>query len=64
MEELAKKRWMSIPSHFRKQLEDNVICLKCGVTTIIDYQVDSDNYQIILRGKCKNCNGEVARVID
>jgi hypothetical protein len=64
MDELAKKRWLSIPSNIRKKLEDNVFCSKCGVTTIVDYRVDFENFQLILRGACKSCSGKVARVMD
>ncbi|MFD2656929.1 MULTISPECIES: hypothetical protein [Gracilibacillus] len=63
-DELAKKRWLAIPGDVRKKLESNVFCSNCGETTIVDYEVDSVNHTIILKGYCKKCNGEVARVID
>jgi hypothetical protein len=63
-DELAARRWNAIQADSRKKLESNVYCGKCGVTTIVDYEVDSVNHQIILKGHCKKCNGPVARVID
>lgn len=64
-DEIAEKKWMSLPSSTRKKLEENVFCGNCGgATTIVDYQVESVDYQIILKGRCKKCDGKVARVID
>ncbi|MRH41091.1 hypothetical protein GH741_00195 [Aquibacillus halophilus] len=63
-DELANRRWLAIPSSLRKNLEENVYCSSCGVTTIVNYYVDSEDYQIILKGHCKNCDQKVARVID
>lgn len=64
IDELAKKRWLSMPTNIRKMLESNVFCSSCGETTIVDYEVDSENHQIVLIGYCKNCQEKVARVID
>ncbi|MBM7573571.1 hypothetical protein [Aquibacillus albus] len=63
-DELARKRWLKIPTHVREKLENNVFCINCGETIIVDYQVVFEDQQIVLRGKCKQCNGNVARVID
>ncbi|WP_332634125.1 hypothetical protein [Halalkalibacter flavus] len=63
-DQLAKKRWEAMPGDVRKKLEDNVFCPSCGVTTIVNYEVDSTDFMIILKGHCKKCNGQVARVID
>ncbi|MRG84968.1 hypothetical protein [Salinibacillus xinjiangensis] len=64
IDELARKRWLSIPADIRKELEENVFCGNCFVTTIVDYQVDSEDGNLVLKGKCKSCNRDVARVID
>ncbi|KHF39142.1 hypothetical protein LQ50_17080 [Halalkalibacter okhensis] len=63
-DELALKRWQAMPADIRKRLEDNVFCSNCGVTTIVNYHVDSSDFAIILKGYCQKCNKEVARVID
>ena len=64
IDELAKRKWLSVPLETRKRFEENVFCSTCGVTTIIDYEVDSVNYNIVLKGSCKTCKKPVARVID
>jgi hypothetical protein len=63
-DEIAKKKWLSEPSHIRKMFEGNVFCVSCGLTTIVNYEVNSVNFTIVLEGYCKKCNGKVARVID
>ncbi|WP_374055053.1 hypothetical protein [Rossellomorea sp. FM04394] len=63
-DDLAHKRWMTKPAHIREKFEGNVYCRACGVTTIVDYSVDSDNHNIVLKGSCKTCGGKVARVIE
>lgn len=63
-DELAQKRWQSIPGDIRKKFEENVFCSECGLTTIVNYQVDSVDHDIVLKGYCEKCNEKVARVID
>ncbi|MGD6959043.1 hypothetical protein ACQCWA_15385 [Rossellomorea aquimaris] len=63
-DELANRRWMAIPGHIRKKLEGNVFCRNCGVTTIIDYIVGSENHKTVLEGRCEKCGAAVARLID
>ncbi|MGF3105007.1 hypothetical protein [Rossellomorea sp. DUT-2] len=63
-DELAHKRWMALPGHIRKKFEGNVFCRSCGVTTIVDYSVDSDNHNLVLEGSCMTCGRKVARVIE
>jgi hypothetical protein len=63
-DEIAKKKWLSMPSDIRKRFEGNVFCSACGVTEIVDYEVDSVDYNIYLKGSCKKCKKPVARVID
>ena len=51
-----------------KKIEKNVFCGYCGddhVTTIVDYRAYVlDNYDLLLKGKCKKCNHGVARVLE
>jgi ribosomal protein S27AE len=58
------KKWSCIPEEYRKRIIDNVFCGKCGVTTIVDYSITSDKYGILLKGKCKKCGHEVARLVE
>lgn len=62
----AVKKWKDIPEHVRTILASNVFCSKCGVTTIAEGYSIQDNkpYGIILRGKCKKCDEQVARCIE
>ncbi|PFO09594.1 hypothetical protein FB550_11193 [Neobacillus bataviensis] len=61
----ANKKWLSIPEETRRMLEQNVWCGSCGdVVTIEKYTVEDSPSGIVLRGKCKKCGHEVARVID
>jgi hypothetical protein len=63
-DELAAKRWVALKPEVRKKLESNVYCGKCGVTTIVDYEVEYTNFQFTLNGSCEKCHGPVARVVD
>lgn len=47
---------MSRPCH--------AFCSTCGTTTIVDYSMYDDKAGILLRGKCKKCNKDVARLIE
>jgi hypothetical protein len=58
------KKWYGIPQHIREKLEKNVFCVKCGETTITEYVVKPSGPDIVLEGKCIQCDGKVARVID
>lgn len=60
----ALKKWSSIPEDLQQRLIDNVFCLSCGVTTIVDYSITADKFGILLKGKCKICGNEVARLIE
>ncbi|WP_391557142.1 hypothetical protein [Robertmurraya sp.] len=61
----ANKKWLSIPKEMRKSLLSNVWCRNCSdVTTITAFIVEENNYGIVLKGKCKNCGKDVARVIE
>lgn len=60
----AIKKWNQIPIEMQNKLIDNVFCGKCGVTTITDYAMTNDKYGVLLEGKCKKCDGPVARLIE
>ena len=60
----ALKQWSSIPEGYQQRLINNVFCNKCGVTTIVDYSITSDKYGVLLKGKCKICGKDVARLIE
>lgn len=60
----AAKKWLSIPKDVREMLVKNVFCGNCGVTTIVKYTIQEGEYAPVLKGKCKTCGRDVARVID
>ena len=60
----ALKKWSCIPEDIQQSLLNNVFCGKCGETTIVDYSITADKYGILLKGKCKTCGNDVARLIE
>lgn len=61
----VNKKWLAIPEATRRELERNVWCSACSdVVLIVNYVVNDSPYGIILKGNCKNCGKNVARVID
>ncbi|WP_156644149.1 hypothetical protein [Lentibacillus sp. JNUCC-1] len=60
----AAQKWREIPKHIQRQLLDNVFCSKCYVTTIVDYTMHDDFHGILLKGKCKKCGKDVARLVE
>jgi len=60
----AAKKWAEISPDIRRQLINNVFCSKCGVTAIVDYVLHNDRFGIVLKGKCKKCGGDVARLVE
>jgi hypothetical protein len=61
----ALNRFRDIPKYIMKQMLESVFCPVCGNgTTIIAFSGRMKGYDLILNGKCKNCWGEVERLID
>lgn len=60
----AEKNWRKIPKETQFRLLSNVFCSKCYNTTIIDYTLHDSEQGILLKGKCKQCGGNVARVVE
>ena len=60
----AAKKWSLIPVHLRQLLLNNVFCSKCGETTIVEYTMHDDKLGILLKGKCKKCGADVARLVE
>lgn len=60
----AMKKWKAIPQDFQELVLGNVFCSSCGVTTIVEYTIQSEIFGIILKGKCETCGKQVARVIE
>lgn len=61
----AKKRWHQLPETVRKEIIDTVWCGKCRTGVHMQLREGAMSRQhLILRGTCKQCGGEVARVIE
>ena len=60
----AARKWREIPKEFQQRLINNVFCKSCFDTTIVDFTMHDDENGIILKGKCKKCGGDVARLIE
>ena len=60
----AAKLWAAISSDHRKLLISNVYCRTCGVTTITNFSGVVRSGDLLLVGKCAQCHGDVARLIE
>ncbi len=61
----AKKRWNQIPEMVRKDIANNVWCTKCRTGTSMQLREGTmEHRSLVLRGVCKSCGGEVARVVE
>jgi len=61
----AKAMWDAIPQQAQEQLLKNVWCAHCkGATTITDFTGKMEKGNLILRGHCITCGGNVARLIE
>ncbi|RXT01944.1 hypothetical protein [Ammoniphilus sp. CFH 90114] len=60
----AEQKWRKLPKDIQELLINNVFCSACGVTTIVDYTLHDDKMGILLKGKCKKCDKEVARFVE
>lgn len=61
----AKKRWNQIPERIKKDIMDNVWCTNCRSGTSMQIREGAlEQKCLILRGTCKRCGGDVARVIE
>jgi hypothetical protein len=60
----AAQKWGKIPKNMQELLLNNVFCSDCGVTTIVNYSMHNDKFGVLLKGKCKKCNKDVARLVE
>lgn len=60
----AMKKWNKLPKNIQRLILDNVFCSKCGATTIVDYTMEDNKYGVLIKGKCKKCGKDVARVVE
>jgi hypothetical protein len=61
----ARQHWESIPADIRRRLLSNVWCGQCRhETTITDFSGSIKGGDLLLVGKCTECRGDVARLIE
>ena len=60
----AAQKWNKLSKNIQELLLNNVFCSNCGVTTIVEYSMHNDKFGILLKGKCKKCGEDVARLIE
>jgi hypothetical protein len=61
----AAKLWAAIPLDARKQLLSNVWCGKCRREVMItNFSGAVKSGALLLVGKCTECHGDVARLIE
>lgn len=61
----AKAQWNEIPEGIRQDIMDTVRCARCRTGTPLQLREGVMSGQcLVLRGTCKRCDGETARVIE
>lgn len=60
----AAQKWAKLPRNIQKLLLENVFCSSCGVTTIVNYTLHDDKFGVLIKGKCKKCSKNVARLVE
>ncbi len=60
----AAKKWKQVPKNLQQKIIENVFCGECFVTTIVDYSIHDDPHGVLLKGKCKKCGKDVARLVE
>ena len=60
----ALRNWSKLDKATQKLLLTNVFCVNCEITIMVDYDITMHRFGIILRGKCKQCGHDVARIVE
>jgi len=61
----AKAVWNSIPSEAQRKLLSSVWCIDCSkMTTITNFTGRVERGDLVLKGTCSTCGGDVARLIE
>jgi len=60
----AVQKWARFPKDIQELLINNVYCSSCGVTTITKYTLHDDKWGVLLKGKCKKCGNDVAKLVE
>jgi hypothetical protein len=61
----AKKRWEQIPEQARKDVLENVWCSQCRTMVALQLRDgEMSGRSLVLRGTCRKCGSEAARVVE
>lgn len=61
----AMQKFNQIPDDIKSKILSNVYCSKCkDIVRIVDFEATVDKDDLLLKGKCENCSGKVARLIE
>lgn len=61
----AKKRWAQLPESLREKILKNVWCSECRTMVTLQLREGkTTGRSLVLRGTCKTCGNEVARVVE
>ncbi len=60
----AAQKWAKLPRNIQELLVNNVFCSACGVSTIVEYTLHADKFGVLLKGKCRECGLNVARLVE
>ena len=61
----AMQKFNEIPDDMKSKLLSNVYCSNCkDMVKIVDFEATMERDDLMLKGKCENCSGKVARLIE
>lgn len=61
----AMQKFNQIPDDIKSKILSNVYCSNCKeMVKIVDFEATVDKDDLVLKGKCENCSGKVARLIE
>ena len=61
----AMQKFNQIPDDIKSKILSNVYCPNCKDTLrIVEFEATLDKDDLLLKGKCENCSGQVARLIE
>jgi hypothetical protein len=61
----AKKRWAQIPERIRKDILENVWCSQCRTMAALQLREGQmSGRALVLRGTCRKCGSEAARLVE
>ncbi|MDQ7060926.1 MAG: hypothetical protein Q9M43_07195 [Sulfurimonas sp.] len=61
----AMQKFNEIPDDMKSMLLSNVYCSNCkDMVKIVNFEATMDRDNLVLKGKCENCSGKVARLIE